>query len=77
MSNTNKPLSGFQKRKKDLEKLQKEKELLCKVPKYFASSCSKTINQLVSNDCNEDHQSEKVSENEELPHILISENITT
>lgn len=80
MSNTNKPLSGFQKRKKNLEKLQKEKELLRKVPKldlFFASSRSNNLNELVSNDCSEDNQPERVSEKEKAPQNLISENITT
>lgn len=80
MFNTNKPLSGFQKRKKNLEKLLKEKELLRKVPKmdsFFASSRSNNLNVLVSNDCSEDNQPERVSEKEKSPQNLISENIIT
>ncbi|KAE9522964.1 hypothetical protein AGLY_016595 [Aphis glycines] len=80
MSNTNKPLSGFQKRKKNLEKLLKEKEFLRKVPKmdsFFTSSRSNNSNVLVSNVCSEDNQPERVSEKEKAPQNLILENITT
>lgn len=58
----------------------KEKELLRKVPKmdsFFASSRSNNLNVLVSNDCSEDNQPERVSEKEKAPQNLISENITT
>jgi len=80
MSNTNKPLSGFQKIKNYLEKLQKEKVLLPKVPKLdslFASSRSNNLNELVSNDCSEGHQPERASEKEKSSQNLISENKNT
>lgn len=60
--------------------MQKEKELLRKVPKldsFFASSRSNDLNKLVSNDCSEDNQPEKVSEKEKAPRNFITENITT
>ncbi|KAL4082431.1 hypothetical protein QTP88_029898 [Uroleucon formosanum] len=44
---------------------------------FFASSRSNNLNVLVSNDCSEDNQPERVSEKEKAPQNLISENITT
>ena len=84
MSDVNKKLSGFQKRKRNKKKLQKEKELLRNVPKldsFFASSRPSTSASASASgdwsDETDNRQPASVSDCDELPQIpqnLISEN---
>ena len=85
MSDVNKKLSGFQKRKMNKEKLQKGKDLLRNVPKldsFFASSRPSTSTSASASgdwsDETDDRQPASVSDCDELPQIpqkLISENL--
>ena len=94
MSDFNKYLSGFQKRKRNKEKIEKDKELLRKVSKlntFFVSSSSRPSSgsnpsstcALASSSCSDaadDRQqvtAKNVSDCNELPENIISENFVT